>query len=367
VATGVHGGPRAAPVGSADARPALSPSPVRAAESVADALTPGVGEVRPEAATRPAQGGLLGRWLQRAARLRSANERAFLGVAAAMFVVASIVASQNLPDVPEWRWWLLALVPLVGAPLTVLSNAWEYRVIASLLRHRVGPLAALRVSVLSSAANLLPIPGAMLVRATALRAMGTGYGRAISVTALVGIARVGVAGVMAGALQMFFADVLFGTAVLIGGLAVFSVFVTAVIRHPAVAGDPPHIAAVVAVETTAVAVGSLRLWLVLHGLGFDATVPQAVALSTAGVLGSVLGFFPAGLGVRELLAAAIGPAVGLPASVSLVVTAVDRVCGLIVLAIMASALSATGGTRSIGEAVAGVEEVARPVEGVPRP
>jgi hypothetical protein len=282
--------------------------------------------------------------------------------------VASYVATRNLPDVPAWRWWLLALVPLVGAPLTVLTNAWEYRVIASLLRHRVGPLAALRISVLSSAANLLPIPGAMLVRATALRAMGTRYGRAISVTALVGIARVGVAGMLAGALQIFFADILFGTAVLIGGLAVFSVFVTAVIRHPHVEGDLPHVVAVVAVETAAVAVGSLRLWLVLQGLGFDASAPQAVALSTAGVLGSVLGFFPAGLGVRELLAAAIGPAVGLPASVSLVVTAVDRVCGLLVLAVMATALSATGRSRTIGQAVAPVEEeVTPPVEGVLRP
>jgi uncharacterized membrane protein YbhN (UPF0104 family) len=93
-----------------------------------------------------------------------------------------------------------------------------------------------------------------------------------------------------------------------------------------------------------------RLLLTLWGLGYSASVTQGVALSLAGSLGSAVGFLPAGLGVRELLAAGIGPIVGLPAAVSLVATAVDRVLGLVVLAAITAVLVATGaGTARLDE------------------
>jgi uncharacterized membrane protein YbhN (UPF0104 family) len=78
-------------------------------------------------------------------------------------------------------------------------------------------------------------------------------------------------------------------------------------------------------------------------------VAQALALSLAGSLGSAVGFLPAGLGVREVLAAGIGPLVGLPAAVSLVATAVDRVLGLVVLAAIAAVLVATGAGTDLPE------------------
>jgi uncharacterized membrane protein YbhN (UPF0104 family) len=97
----------------------------------------------------------------------------------------------------------------------------------------------------------------------------------------------------------------------------------------------------------AVLVAAFRLQLALWGLGYSPAVSQSLALGLASALGSAVGFLPAGLGVREVLAAGIGPLVGLPAAVSLVATAVDRVLGLVVLAGMSLVLVATGWGMSV--------------------
>ena len=55
----------------------------------------------------------------------------------------------------------------------------------------------------------------------------------------------------------------------------------------------------------------------------------------ATVAASAIGIFPGGLGIRELLSGLIAPAVGLPASVGLIGTSVERVVGLATLSVMA--------------------------------
>jgi hypothetical protein len=291
----------------------------------------------------------LSAWARRLAAARSGSEperaRAMLAVAAVVFVLASVLGLRSLPEVgTDVLIWPLVVLALVGVPLTVAVNGWEYAVIAHVLRHRVRVMDAARISVLSTAANLLPIPGAMLVRARALKGLGTGFGKALSVTVLMGVCRVGVAGALAGGLQLVFADGGPGAAVAGGGMVVLGGFWWALRRDPAAASDPAVLLEVLGVQAGAVGVGALRLWVVLHALGYDASVTQAVALSVASVLASVLGFFPAGLGVRELLAAVIAPVVGLPAAVGLVVTAVDRVIGLAVFAALTTVLMVTHNT-----------------------
>ncbi|CAN5550710.1 hypothetical protein BH18ACT1_BH18ACT1_09850 [soil metagenome] len=282
-------------------------------------------------------------WARRREQVQGGNEKPLLAVSLVLFVGASVAAVSSLwPLDEDPNWWLLAVLPLVAVPVTVALNALEYTATAGLLRLGVPFGEALRISVLSTAANLLPLPGAVLVRARALRQLGASYGKACFSAALVGVAWLGVTGVVAGVLQLLFGERLLGAATGVVGAAVLAAFVLAARRDPAVDGSRRRVGEVVLIELGAVAVGALRLWLVLHGLGYDVSVTNAVALSVAGVLASALGFFPGGLGLRELLAAGIAPLVGLPADVGVLATAVDRVAGLAVLALLSLALLATG-------------------------
>ena len=294
--------------------------------------------------------GVLGRLLRYRSALAGVGERRLLLVAVVLFVVASAVGAANLPPVEtSIRWPALLLLAVLGVPATVATNAWEYRVTAGLLGHRIPAADAARVSVLSTAANLLPIPGAVLVRSGALRRRGTGLGAALSVTTAIGIAWVGVTAVLAGALQLVDGEPPLGLAVLAGGLVVCGLAALLGARTRGVVLSRSDVATVALVEVVAVLVAAGRLQLALWGLGYSPDAAQSLALSLAGSLGSVVGFLPAGLGVREVLAAGIGPVVGLPAAVSLVATAVDRVLGLVVLAGIAGVLVATGAGTIDGE------------------
>jgi hypothetical protein len=303
----------------------------------------------PDAATEAATpSGLVGRLLRYRAAIAGVGERRLLLVAVVLFVVASAVGLANLPPVEtSVRWPVLLLLPLIGVPATVATNAWEYRVTAGLLGHEVPAGDAARVSVLSTAANLLPIPGAVLVRSRALKQRGTGITAALSVTTAMGIAWVGVTAVLAGGFQLAVGEPGLGAIGLAAGIAVSGLAFLMASRTRGVVLRRSDMATIALVEVVAVLVAAARLQLALSGLGYSPESSQAFALSLASALGSAVGFLPAGLGVREVLAAGIGPLVGLPAAVSLVATAVDRVLGLVVLAGITLVLVARGGGSSV--------------------
>ena len=56
------------------------------------------------------------------------------------------------------------------AIVSLLANTLEYMVSARMLQHRVALLPAVQLTTMSTAANLLPIPGAFLDRVQGLRA-----------------------------------------------------------------------------------------------------------------------------------------------------------------------------------------------------
>jgi uncharacterized membrane protein YbhN (UPF0104 family) len=88
------------------------------------------------------------------------------------------------------------------------------------------------------------------------------------------------------------------------------------------------------VEAAFVTVAAFRLLLVLRALGFRVSIAQAAALAVSIVVAAAAGFFPGGLGLRELLAAGMSPLVGLPAAVGVLATAADRIVALVVLSIL---------------------------------
>jgi uncharacterized membrane protein YbhN (UPF0104 family) len=236
------------------------------------------------------------------------------------------------------RWVLLVLVATIGPCGFTACNVAEYRLTARLAGHSVTWSHALRIAVLGSAANLLPLPGAMLVRTRALAGMGSTYGAALGSTLTVGLIWLGTASALAGTFQLGGAHRAIGAGVGAAGLVVLGIaFRILTRRRPGAEGARLMIRLVI-VEAVLTAFAALRIYLVILGFGFHVTPPQAVALTLAGVLATVTGVVPGGLGVREGLSAAIGPLVGLPASVSLLAAAFERLADLTVVGIAATVI-----------------------------
>jgi hypothetical protein len=296
-----------------------------------------------DGADRAEPSGGLARLLRTRDRLASvspARQRWLLAAAGVLFVVAAVAAAVNLPDDvdrdPDWL--ALAVVGVAGPLLTIVCNGGEFVVQGRLLGRRLHLGEAVRVSVLGTAANLLPLPGSILVRTQAL-AGRDGYRRAAASTMVAAVAWIGATAALGAALTAFVDGAEALTATLAAAAAVLFVttgMLVARLRPPserlAVFG------ALLGVEAATAAVGAARFYLTIRFLGLDATAAQAIALTMSGVLASATGIFPAGIGIREAIAGAISPLVGLSASVGVVAAAVDRVFGLAVLAVVTATL-----------------------------
>ncbi len=257
-------------------------------------------------------------------------------IAAVGFAIGTTFAIKDFPHTHHHAdYAMLAVVVVFGPPTVVTLNSIEFTLVAGLLAQKVRIGYAIRIAVLGTAANQLPLPGAVLVRTQALASGGSGYRRAIVANMAVGLAWIGSAFTMAGLLQLHGRVPALGIGFALAGVLCLVGCERIVHRNRPADGPRFMTARIVATETALVLVQAARLALVLHGFGVRVSPAQAVALALSGVLATALGIVPGGVGIREALAAGIGPVVGLPASVSLIATAFDRIADLVVVGLAA--------------------------------
>lgn len=279
-------------------------------------------------------------------------DRLLLGLAGVAFIGATYLAARNLPHVHAHKHYvLLVLDGILGVPAAILVNGAEYAGAGRALGHRVGPLHAARVSVLATAANLLPIPGAVIIRARALRGLGTNYRKSLAVLGGIGIIWLATTGLLAGAVLLIDREHLGLSLAFIGGGIITAAGAYGLLRVPL---SKPNAVKwffrFLVIEIASVGVTAIRFTLVLAGLGFHPAWSQVFTLTIATAAASAVGILPGGLGLREVIAAALAPLVGMPAAVALFAVSVDRIIGLTGLAL------ATGILTLFGRGTAALEE-----------
>lgn len=257
--------------------------------------------------------------------------------AVALFLGFGFIALSRFPSdaVEDPQLWPIAVLLVLAVPLNVVVNSIEYRLQARIVDVDVPPLQAIRISILATASNMLPIPGSILVRTGSLIERA-GVKRASATSAAVGLVWLGVTLVPA-AVAIGFATgpapglllFLLGVGVLGGGIAS--------IRRLSPAW-PSVVTRLLIVETATVIVAGTRFWLVLRAIGYEAELEQLVPLTLAGALASASGFLPAGIGVRESAAAGIAVLVDIPAAIGYIVAAGDTVATVIVIGVLAFAV-----------------------------
>lgn len=303
--------------------------------------------------------------LRRVERHSPRTERVLLAVALIVFVGGSWYAWQNIPELDSSPvWWLLA-VAAAFALVSLIVNAGEFAIATHLLGRRIRAFGAFHVSVLSSAANALPIPGAVVIKTRALRQQGQGYKKSFSITASIGVMWIAVALLVAAALQLAGAQWAIAGGFAGAGLLTLA-FALALLAGAVGRRQTPRASLpVFAIELLSVAVTSARIHVLLLAMGFETEYYQSAALTCAAVIASAVGIFPGGLGLREVLSAATANLVGLDPAVGLLVSVVDRIItfavfglvNLLLLLTNASAQAAATTERvSLGAALPSTDE-----------
>lgn len=305
----------------------------------------------------------LGRALVTRRDVSPAHQRLVLLASAVIFVTATVFAWRSLPPIEgRVRWGVLVLVALVGVPASIWNRGAEFGAIARLTGQHVGHHERVRIAIVGTAANLLPVPGSVVVRGEVLRRRGVSLRSIGWATAVAAAVWAGSTAVVAGGLLAVMSPRhVLGSVFAFAGALVCAGATTSILRRRGLSAPWRAAASLLVVELIAIGLGGLRLWGVLAGLGYDAGFDQAVALTVAGVVSTAVGFAPGGLGVRELAAAAISPIVGLPPQIGLLAAALNRLFELVLLAPSSIGLVARRTPASPGGARTG------PTEGVGPP
>ena len=126
---------------------------------------------------------------QRAKPLSRRTQLIVTVVLVVSLVVATVWAWHSAPcRSPDINWYAIAVAFAIGSPATLVLKMFEYDAAARLIGSRAGPRRALEVSIVSSAANLLPVPGSLLVTTRSLSEQGATYGEAAVASAIPGLA-----------------------------------------------------------------------------------------------------------------------------------------------------------------------------------
>jgi hypothetical protein len=266
---------------------------------------------------------------------RPQAKRWLLLVAFAMFAGMAVVSFRNLPEGVELRPLFMVAIALIGA-MTPLLNAFEYRSIAKAAGHRITLENALQVSLAASLANYLPAPGAVAVRTAALKLEGSSLGSALSVNAIAGIIWIGATlGLVGVALLTDPAFAPRGAVLIAIGTAILVGSAVALRRR----GPWRRVfAELLVIEMASTLAAALRVALSFAAISQSASIAEAVTIGSATVLASAIGIFPAGLGLREALAAGLAVTVQVPPAVAVAASALDRVSALVGKAVYVPAL-----------------------------
>lgn len=253
-------------------------------------------------------------------------ERCLLGLAAVVFAGATIWAARSLPSLDRHSIrgvWLCGALML--GVLGVMLNALEFGLSAHLLQRRLSKWETLRVSLLGSAANVLPLPGAIIIRVRALRQSGERAATAVTVTAAMGIAWISAASLLAGALLLNLSDSrILGIAFLGIWLVLAAVF-GALVKSAGGVWSGGSFTAVTGVETSKVAVSAARLYAAGKAVSLDLTLTEAVTINLGAVLSHAVTVVPGGFGVREIVSGAFAQLAGAAMSLGVLISVVDRV------------------------------------------
>jgi len=278
---------------------------------------------------------------QRAQPLTPIWRNTILAVSALGVLAASVWAWRSAGlEASDLDWTPIAILFLVAAPLSLVLKAAEFTLAARVAGQRPQLGRSLEVAVVSAAANLLPLPGSLLVTVRSISEDGTSYGRALSASAVPGLTWLGVTGVGGGIAISVAGPVGLGAIVVAGGAVLLTAAARVFHTTAPAAGRIRLALSIVLVESAWLGVSALRLGLAVTALGVDIDPAQAIALSVAGAITVAIGFLPGGLGLREALIAALSPIIGLPLTTGVLLGSLDRVVWLLFLAVAGVVLTA---------------------------
>lgn len=275
-------------------------------------------------------------WIEHPLSNRSEIQRLTLYLALIFFIGGIYWSLRRNPELlSNVSVYHIFLVFTAGVPITVLLNALRIKLAARLLKQSMPYHRACEITILSMAANLLPLPGGVLVRIAAFKNTDTNYKQSIIVNLVLALLWTSVVIVFAGGAML-----LMRASIITGFIFVCGILLTTccLILLYRLYGNAPISITLLLLQFGMTGTDAVRLWLCMGAISVASNYLQMAVLTTASVMGSVVSIVPAGLGIREWVAAFLSPIVGIAPEAGFMATSLNRIIGLVSISILAAIL-----------------------------
>ena len=270
--------------------------------------------------------------------------QAALVVAIVGFVLGLFLSLRAQPDLLADLAWTPVLVAAgLVMPGAILLNAADFRISAAFVENRIDFRSAVEVTLVGSAANLLPLPGAFMARIGALRLSGTNFRQGTYVTLLSGALWLAMAMVYGAGWLMLEGRSTVAWGLIVSGIPLGAGAAAALLR---LVRRWRLLVVFVAAKLILVIADALILWLCLQALGVAAGFAVASVMTVSGPAGSLALVLPGGLGLREATAAFLGTLLGTSAASGFVAASLARILVLVVIVPVAAYLALTAAGRA---------------------
>lgn len=255
-----------------------------------------------------------------------------LAIALLFFVLGLVYSVVSRPQLlMELDPWYVGMILFAGVPLTIAMNAWEYRLMGLSLGKWVSWGKCMEVTVVGSAANMLPLPGAAMTRLAALSGEGITLNRSIGSIGAFAALWIAAALLYSGLFLASIHGMLFGW----GCLGVGAAILGASIYGGVALGFPGRLMGEIIVQKLLqVVLESIRVYWALAAMEATVFFPDATIFVLAGVLGSAVSIVPAGLGIREGASALLAPLVGISAEAGFLSSGINRMASMAILGLI---------------------------------
>lgn len=280
--------------------------------------------------------------------VRSDRARATFGVFALILFTSGLVWAyrQNPSVLHQLRWSYALLLVVVLLPMAAIANATRFHVTARTVGSPCTFGRALVIAAFSTAANLLPLPGGMIVRIANLRGTEDGLAGAVSVTVLSAVLAAVVTLMLSASAFVAYerstlSVTIFG-ATTFGFLLVLTLLAFSMIRAA--------LFKLLFIEAGVGVLEAIRIVVCFLMIGSILEPEQALVLNASSIVGSAVSVVPAGLGVKEITAAVIAAQISVSPSVAFVALALNRMIGLSFFMILTLPVSfyRNGAARRVG-------------------
>ena len=271
---------------------------------------------------------------EQVAKIRTVGSRWRLPLtlgAAAVFIIGLGMSARYL----DLNWSQVSIAPILLillclGPLGLVLAAISLQLSARAVGRRIGFRDALAASAIGRISEILPVPGGAMVRGAALVRSGAGLGESTWIVTLTAFLTLSMATAL-GSVPFMATGSPVGYIVLIAGGGGTLVSILWIVRRAGAAVA----AAMVVLRLGNLVLGVARVSAAFAAIGLALGPVDAALFVICATLGTSVAIVPAGLGVAEVIAAALALLVQVPPAGAFLAVALNRVVGLVMSGVVA--------------------------------